>query len=129
MRQNIRNAEYRIFRIFPNTHLHHATVFLAYYTVNRKRQCKPLIFFYAAVIMCIQIYQKFLFIQRILLYIKTRRINVSTKNIQAVFDWLRTNVKQGDSFSKLCYKNLIASTERLSFIYILIAVFFRKLNN
>ena len=70
MRKNIGNTEHRIICVLTDIYLNNSSVSLAHNTVNSKWNGNPLIFFYPAIIMRIQIGNAVFFINRILLCIK-----------------------------------------------------------
>ena len=71
-------------------------VFFHYYAMDRQRNRYPLVFLYASIIMSIQISKSSLFIHRVLLHIQPGRIDVSSKNIHALFHRFFSDLKHND---------------------------------
>ena len=96
MNQQIRNTEYRIIFFLSNIDLCYTAILFCNYAVQCQRNGYPLIFLDSTIVMRIQISQLCIFVQRILLQIQTRRINMSSKNIHSFFDILASDDKQGN---------------------------------
>ena len=85
MYQNIGHTDYRIFRVFSDRYLNYCSIFFHYCSVKSQRRCHPLIFFDAAIIMRIQICHSAVFVQRFLLDIQPRGINMRTNKQHSLF--------------------------------------------
>ena len=84
MNKQICDDKYRIIFIFSDGYLHSFSVLFDDDAVQCERLCHPLIFFYTAIIMSIKISKFFIFIERILFHVNTRRINMCSKNIHSL---------------------------------------------
>ena len=93
MDQQIRDKEYRIVLILADAQDHCLSTFLDDHAMDSKRNSHVLIFLDAAVIMRIQKSDLIVFIHGILFDIKTGRVNMSTKDIDAVLNGLGTDLK------------------------------------
>ena len=98
MNEQIRHAEYRVGFILADNDINDRAVFFRHYTVNGERHGNPLIFFNAAVIMRIHICKAAVFIQRVLLDIKARTVDMRSQNVHAVFQRLAADIKQHYGF-------------------------------
>ena len=83
MNKKIRDHEYRIILILSDGNLLRRPVLLHDHAVQRQRLRHPLILLDAAVIMRIQISKPLILIERILLHINARRINVCAQDVHA----------------------------------------------
>ena len=84
LNKQICDDKYRIIFIFSDGYLHSFSVLFDDDAVQCERLCHPLIFFYTAIIMSIKISKFFIFIERILFHVNTRRINMCSKNIHSL---------------------------------------------
>ena len=107
MHQQIRNDEYRIIVFFTDMHFHLRAVFFYDDTMQGQRQRDPLILLDAAVIMGVQIRKLTVFIQRILLQIQTRGIDMGAQNMHSFLDRTIADMKQHDRFIHHGQINLI----------------------
>ena len=85
MNKKIRDKEYRIILILTNVELNCSAILSAYNTVNSKRHSHVLILLDTAVVVGIKICQTTVLIERVLLYIKSWRINVRSKDVHSCF--------------------------------------------
>ena len=76
MRQQVGHTEYRITGIFPDVYLYRSTVSLYHNTVQGQRNRSPLILLDTAIVVGLEHCQFMILIQRILLHIQTRRIDM-----------------------------------------------------
>ena len=129
MRKNVRNTENGVIFIFTDFYIYNASVSFADNPMNCQRQSYPLIFFYATVVVRIQVSRKISFIQRILLYVQSWRVNVRTKDYKPVFQIFTSNLKKGNAFVHFLNINLVASLYFFNSIKIFIAIFFCSLYN
>ena len=81
MDQEIGHTEYRIVIVVPDGYINDGAVFFCDNAVNGEGNCDPLILFDAAVVVSVEISQLGILVQRILLDVKARRINVSKLNL------------------------------------------------
>ena len=107
MNQQIRDNKDRIILFFTDTYLNCCAIFLCNHSMKGKWKCHPLIFLDSTIIMCIKISKLLIFIQRILLYVNTRRINVSSKNIHTFCQRFCTHMEQ---------RNRLVHTHGIQFI-------------
>ena len=107
MDQQIRDNKDRIIFFFTDTYLNCCAIFLCNHSMKGKWKCHPLIFLDSTIIMCIKISKLFIFIQRILLYVNTRGINVSSKNIHTFCQRFCTHMEQ---------RNRLVHTHGIQFI-------------
>ena len=96
MYQQIGDEENRILLIFTDIQFYRGAVLLHHYSVNGKRNSNPLIFFYAAVIVSVQIGKSSLLIERILLNIQSGAVNMCSQNINAFRHWLFTDAEHNN---------------------------------
>ena len=82
--------------------------------MHSQRQCYPLVFLHTAIVMGIQISQICVLIKRILLNIKTRGVNMCTKNAHAFGKLLCSHMKQSYDLLHANCINLIASLDLVS---------------
>ena len=94
MNQKIRYAEDRILAVFPDSDVGHGAVLLRHNAVDRQRDRCPLIFLHTAIVMRIKKCHFRILIQRHLLEIQPRRINVRTQDAKSLFDRFRSDGKQ-----------------------------------
>ena len=92
MRKYVCNHEYRLIRILSHADIHSGSVLPYDDTVDGKRNRYPLILLDSSVIVSVKICKSRILIQRILLYIDTRRVNVCSENVHAVLDWISSDV-------------------------------------
>ena len=109
MDQKICDIKNRIVLIFANTYVNYTSVFLYNNAMHSQRQCYPLVFLHTAIVMGIQISQICVLIKRILLNIKTRGVNMRTKNAHAFGKLLCSHMKQSYDLLHTNCINLIAS--------------------
>ena len=107
MRKQIGNADNRIGWIFTQCNLHACSVFFCHNTVQCQRHRNPLIFFDAAIVVRVQIREFFVFVQRILLDIDARRVNMCTQNIHAGGDRLFAHAQQREGFAHIIRVDLV----------------------
>ena len=96
MDQQICDNKDRIIFFLTNTYLNCCAIFLCDHSVKGKWKRHPLIFLDSTIIMCIKISKLLILIQRILLYVNTRRIDVSSKNIHSICQRFCTHMEQRD---------------------------------
>ena len=99
MRQKIVNGKHRVTCSAADGNLDCFTIFQSNHTMQFQRNGNPLIFADSAVIVCLQKCHFFRLIQRILLQIQSRRINVRCTNINTVFQSLAANYRQHNSLA------------------------------
>ena len=117
MDQKITDTKYRIFRLVTDTHLHGRTIFFRDHTVQCQRQCHPLIFLDASIIMGIQHGKTGILVERILFDIHTRGVNVRAQNIHTVFQVFFSDDKHRKPFSHVIDVNPVACLQCLSCLY------------
>jgi len=115
MDQKICDVKYRIFHILTNADLHNASVLLCNNTMHGKRQCHPLVFLYTTIIMGIQISQIRILVQRILLDIQSRRIDMCTENAHTSGKLFRSYMKQSNDLLHPYRINLVTGLDLLAF--------------
>ena len=96
MDQQVCNAEYGILLFLTDAHLHNRAILFCDDPMHCKRDCDPLVFFYAPVIMRIQISHFRILIERMLLQVKSRRVDVCAKNTHPFLQRSASYMKQGD---------------------------------
>ena len=96
MYEKICNTEYRIILVLSYVHCHNVTICLCNNTVYGKWECYPLILLDSAVIVSVEICKSALLIQRILLHIHSRGINVCTEYVHALLKLLLSYIEHGD---------------------------------
>ena len=107
MNQQVGDKYNRIVLFFTDRNFNHTAVLLCHNAMNRKRDCHPLILLDTAVIMCIQVSHLRVLIHRILLQVKTRRINVGAKNAHTIFQRLLSDLEQHQHLLHAAGINLI----------------------
>ena len=108
MDQKIRNKEHRIILILANIQFNGRTILFYYHTMNGKRDRHPLVFLDTTVIMGVKISKASILIKGILFDIESRRIDMGTKYIHALFHFFLTDMKQGNGFVHPYRINLIS---------------------
>ena len=94
MDQKIGYKEHRVFLILANIDLHRSAILFHHHTVKCKGQRYPLILLHASVIVGVEIGEAPLLIQRVLLHIKPRGINMSPKDIHPLRHRFLTDAEQ-----------------------------------
>ena len=115
MDQKICDVKYRILRLLTNADLHNASVLLCNNAMHSKRQCHPLVFLYATIIMSIQISQVRILVQRILLNIQSRRVDMCTENAHPSGKLFGSYMKQGNDLLHPYCINLVTGLDLLAF--------------
>ena len=78
MNQKIGYEKYRVLFILTNIHFDGCAIFFYNDAMKCQRQSYPLVFFHAAIIVCIQISNTAIFVQWILFHIQSWRVDVCT---------------------------------------------------
>ena len=114
MNQKVCNIYDWIILVLSDIYFCYASVFLYYYTVDRKGKSYPLILLNAAIIMGIQISQVCILVQRILFDIQTRGINMCSQNVHSMGNLLFSDMEKGnDLFHSYCI-NLISGFQSVT---------------
>ena len=114
MNQQVRDKEHRIVRIFPDIENSGRSVFSDNHTVNGQRQRDIKILLDTAVVMRIEISQPAVLVERILLHVETRGINVGSENIHTVLHRLLADFKENNGFVHPNGINFIARVQLLT---------------
>ena len=114
MNQDIADTEYRIIFLLTNCKGNHASVLFHNDSVQSQRKGNPLVFLDAAIIMGIQKSHLGILIKRILLQIKTGRINVGTQDVHALLHRFRTNDKHSDFLAHIVTEDLVSRLQAFS---------------
>ena len=99
MRQEIRDVKYRILVFFADIEENLGSVLADHKTVDGKRNGRPLIFLDAAIVVRLQKRHLILFIKRIGLQVKTRRIHMRAEYVHALGDRFLADHRQHQAFS------------------------------
>ena len=83
MYKQIRDHEYRIIFFFSDTYFFCRAVLFHDHTVNGKGLSHPLIFLDAAVVMRVKVCKSFVLVERVLLHVDTRGIDVRAEDIHS----------------------------------------------
>ena len=120
MGQDVTDDEYGIRLVLAQADRDGRSVLPADHAVQGERQGQPLVFLDATVVMGIQVNQKILFVEGILLDVQPGRVNVRAEDVHAVLNVPRTDVEQGNGLAELAQVHLIARLEGRALLYILI---------
>ena len=96
MNQQIRYEEYRIVLILADIQFNDGSVLFHHHTVQRKRNGHPLILFHTAVVVCIQISQAAVLVERVLLHINPGAVYMGPQNIHSFRHGFLTDLEHGD---------------------------------
>ena len=94
MDEEVRDEKDRIVFVLADPDNDRLTALLDDHAMDRQRQCDIVIFLDPAVIMGVEIGDAGVLIQRILLHIKSGRIDMRAENVQAVLKRLCSNLKE-----------------------------------
>ena len=112
--QKIADAEHGIVLVLAHGDGHDGAVLLHDNAMQRQRNGDPLIVLDAAVIMRVQIRQTAVLIQRILLYVHARRIDVRAQNVDALFHGRLADDEEHDALAHPVGIHLVAGLQRFS---------------
>ena len=112
MDQQVGNEEDRIIGIFADIQFDGGAVLFHDDAVNSQGHGDPLIFFDTAVVVGVQISKAAVFIERVLLDIKTRGIDVGPQDIETLTQFLTADGEHDDRFIHLDGVDLIAGLQR-----------------
>ena len=98
MDQKIRNTKNRILCFLADGQFNNSSILLRHNAMQCQRNGRPLVFLDTAVVMSIQKRHLAVLIQRILLEIQTRRINMSTQNIHTLLHRFCPDLEQYHQF-------------------------------
>ncbi len=96
MDQQIRHEENRILVFLTNADFHGRAVLLHHHAMDGKGNSHPLVFLHTAVIVRIQISEAAVLIERILLDIQSRGVDMGAENVDAVRHLIRSDLEQDD---------------------------------
>ncbi len=114
MYQQIRNTNHRITRMITDIYFNFSAILLHHHTMKCKWKCHPLILLNPTIIMCIQHCHACILIQWVLLYIKSRRINMCSQNLHALLKRLLTHQIQHQCLIHIIIIQLVTSLRRLA---------------
>ena len=114
MDQQVRDKEYRIVLILTDVQNRGRSVFSDDHAMNSKWQRNIKILLYTAVVVRIKISQPAVLVERILLHVKARRIDVRAENIQAVLHRLLTDLKENNRLVHPYGINLVSRLQLLT---------------
>ena len=83
MGKQVGHAEHRVSRVVADVHLHHLAVGFGHDAVKRQRQRRPLVVLYAAVVVRVQKREIARLVQRVLLDVEARRVDVRAQDVHA----------------------------------------------
>ena len=94
MNQKICHAENRILFVLTDPDIHSGAVLFGDHTVDGERDGRPLILLDATIIVCVQKCHLCILVQRDLLEVKTRGVDMRAQNPKALLNRLRTDCEQ-----------------------------------
>ena len=106
--EKVGNAEYRVAFVLADVYLYGAAVSTDNYAVKCKRDSAPLILLDSAVVMGLEVSGLLVFKERVLLHIKTGRVNVSGCNMNALFHRLPAYDRKDNCLASVVVINLVA---------------------
>ena len=117
MDQQVGHAENGIVGVFTDLYVHDGSVLLRDYTVDRQRNRRPLVLLHAPVIVRIQVRHLSILIERDLLEVKSRRIDVRAEDADPFLELLRSDRKDRHRFLHPDCVNLVARLQGFPFLY------------
>ena len=128
--QQVGDAEHRIVRVVAHLDVHHGAVFLRDHAVQRQRQRDPLVVLDAAVIMRIEQREPVRLVQRVLLEVEARAVDVRAQDVEPLLQRLLPEMRQDERLAVRLRPHLVAGLERAPFAHRLVkrqvAVLFRQ---
>ena len=113
MHQQVGNYKYRVVVLLSDIYFHHRAVLLRNHSVKCKRDCNPLVFLDTAIVMGIQIGKLIVLIQRVLLDVDTRGIDVGAQYVHSCLERLLPNMEDCDCLIHTHGIYLVACFKRL----------------
>ena len=111
MNEQIGHAKHRIIFVFTDHDIFDRAVFFDDNAMHCERQRHPLIFLDAAVIMCVEISEPAVFVERILLDVEAASVVVRAENFQPALERFRADVEKRDRLFHANGVNFIARAE------------------
>ena len=110
--QKVGHAEHRVGRVVADVHLHHLAVGFGHDAVKRQRQRRPLVVLYAAVVVRVQQREVVRLVQRILLDVEARRVDVRPQDVHALGDRCGPHMYENDGLALGAGPQLAARAHR-----------------
>ena len=114
MDEQVGDAEHGVARVFAHVHALNAAVFFRDNAVNGERKRDPLVLLDAAVVMRVEQRQIARLIERVLLDVQTRAVDVRAQNVQTVLHGAAADVRQDDGLAVQFGVYLVACGELLA---------------
>ena len=108
MNEQVRHAEHGVFRVFADLHVHNAAVLLRHHAVQRQRDGDPLIVLDAAVIVRVQEGEIVGLVQRVLLHVQARAVDVRAQDVHALGERAGAQLHQNDGLAAHGCPHLVA---------------------
>ena len=114
MDQKIGDTEYRIILIITDIHVYNAAILLNDNTMKCHRKGNPLILLHTTIVMRIKKSKIRILIERVLLQVHARAVDVRTQNVDPFLKSLRTDDKESDCLLVIGAIYLVTSLELLA---------------
>ena len=108
MREQVGNAEYRVVFVLAYVYCYFSAVSLDDNAMQRERNGRPLVLLDAAVVVGLEVSYLVLFVERVLLHVEARGVDMSRNQVHAVLNGLLADNSQDNGLLAVEVENLVA---------------------